>query len=158
MMPEVVPRFTPQRLLPPDKWRERQLENLKKVGKTNYETRLPLAKRDPITAAIAAKEKWWNQLEVAHEEDRFGLALQDTSAQEWLTYGIKIGADRLVGGVTMREPEVKSFIDRWTPLLMDHLAKIDPMKTVTLDDRIEKMEKNARGLAALHGQWRTRGS
>jgi len=156
MVMEAIPRFTPQRLLPPDKWRERQLENLRRIGKRNYETRVPLAKADPIAAGIAAEEKWWAQLEVAKEQKRRIVGLQDTNAQEWLGYTLKIGADRLVDGVTLREPEVKGFIDRWHPLLSDHLTKIDPMSTVTLDERIEKAEANIRGLAALHGKFRQR--
>jgi len=157
MVTEIAPRFTPQRLLPPDKWRERQLENLRRVGRKNYETKVPISKRDPIEAAIAAEEKWWTELEVAREQRRRVVGLQDTNVQEWLGYTLKIGADRLVDGVTMREPEVKGFIDRWHPLLSDHLAKIDPLSTITLDDRVEKAEKNIRGLAALHGAFKKRG-
>jgi len=156
MVMEAIPRFTPQRLLPPDKWRERQIANLKAVGRRNYEARVPLAKDDPIAAAIAAEEKWFAQLEVAKEEKRRIIALQDTNAQEWVGYTLKIGAPRLVEGVVDREPEVKSFIDRWHPLLLDHLAKIDPMATVTLDERVEKAVANIKGLAALHGAFRKR--
>jgi len=156
MVMEPVVRFTPQRLLPPDKWRERQIGNLKKVGKENYQTRLPLAKRDPIAAAIDAEEKWFKQIEVAYDEKRRIVALQDTNAQEWLNYGLRIGADRLVEGVTLREAEVKGFVDRWHPILLDHLTKIDPMPTVRLDDRVAKAEANIRGLAALHGAFRKR--
>jgi len=157
MVMEIAPRFTPQRLLPPDKWRERQLENLRAVGRKNYEARVPLAKRDPIAAGIAAEEKWWSELDVAHREKRRIIALQDTNAEEWLTYTIKLGAPRLVDGVVLREPEVKSFVDRWHPIISDHLTKIDPLPTVTLDDRVRKVEQNIRGLAALHGAWRKRG-
>jgi len=156
MVMEAPVRFTPQRLLPPEKWRERQIGNLKAVGKRNYEARVPLAKRDPIAAAIDAEEKWFKQVEVAHDEERRILALRDTNAQEWVNYSLRIGADRLVEGVTLREPEVKGFIDRWHPLLLDHLTKVDPMPTVTLDDRVEKAEANIRGLAALHGAFRKR--
>jgi len=148
-MPE---RITVQRLLPPEQWRKRQLDTLRDVGERNYRQRVPIPKKDPIEAGIAAEDKYANEIKKAIEEKRRVTGLQATDSTEWLGYTLNIGAGRLVEGVTKREPEVKEFIDTWQPMLLDHLAKIDPMAVVTLRDRIDKAVSNIEGLAALHGE------
>jgi len=147
-MPE---RITVQRLLPPAEWRKRQLDTLKDVGERNYRQRVPIPKRDPIEAGIAAEDRYAAEVKKAIDEKRRVTGLQATDSTEWLGYTLAIGAPRLVEGVTGREPEVREFIDTWHPMLMDHLAKIDPMPKVTLRDRIDKAVSNIEGLAALHG-------
>jgi len=147
-MPE---RITVQRLLPPEQWRKRQLDTLRDVGERNYRQRVPIPKKDPIEAGIAAEDKYANEIRKAIEEKRRVTGLEATDSTEWLGYTLNIGAGRLVGGMTKREPEVKEFIDTWQPMLLDHLAKIDPMAVVTLRDRIDKAVSNIEGLAALHG-------
>jgi len=147
-MPE---RLVVQRLLPPDQWRKRQLENLKAVGETNYKQRVVIPKKSPIEAGIAAEDRYANEIKKAVDEKRRVVGLQATSGDEWLGYTLTIGAPRLVDGVVKREPEVKDFIDNWQPMLADHLTKVDPMPTTTLRERIDKAVSNIEGLAALHG-------
>ena len=141
----------PQRLLPPKEWVERQLGNLKAVGETNYKVRVRMPKRMPIDTALERKERYKNEMKKALEEGRWEIGLEAASNEEWLGYTLGIGAGRLVDGVTMREPEVRQFVDNWHPLLSDHVSKIDQMKVDTLADRKEKMIANMEGLAALHG-------
>jgi len=147
-MPE---RITVQRLLPPAEWRKRQLDTLKDVGERNYRQRVPIPKRDPIEAGIAAEERYAAEIKKAIDEKRRVTGLQATDSTEWLGYTLAIGAPRLVEGVTGREPEVREFIDTWHPMLSDLLVKIDPMTTATLRDRIDKAVATIEGLAALHG-------
>jgi len=149
-MPEVV-RFSPQRLLPPDQWRKRQIDTLKAVGEANYKQRVPIAKKDPIEAGIAAEDRYANEVKKAIDEKRRVTGLQATSADRWLAYALDIGAGRLVEGVTKREAEVKRFVDNWHPLLSDLIAKVDPMSIATLRERIDKAVATIEGLAALHG-------
>ena len=143
------------RVLPPDEWRKRQINNLKAVGQQNYQQGIAMPKKDPIQAAIAAEDKWAARMRAAIEERRRAKALQSVSMQEWYQYAANIGANRLVEGVTKREAKVQKFVNSWVPLLQDHLSKIDQMPAVTDQDMEQRMLENLRGLKALKGKWRS---
>jgi len=143
-----------QRLLSPEDWREKQLTTLKAVGRRNYEKRIASPKKDPIEAGIAAEDRYAEAMRQVIEQKRRAAGLKFTNSDEWYTYAKTIGAERLVDGVVKREPKVKRFIDNFHPLLAEHLAKIDPMPTTTLKDRIDKAVANIEGLAALKGAYK----
>ncbi|MEM2618913.1 MAG: hypothetical protein QW356_05465 [Candidatus Hadarchaeales archaeon] len=142
------------RILPPDKWIERQIGNLKAVGEANFRTGISMPAKDPIVAGINAEPVYAAQVKLAIEQERRKKALMATNIDEWYSYAQNIGAPRLVEGVTKREKEVHDFVKPWNPILLEHLSKIDPMPTTTLKERIDKAVKNIEGLAALHGVWR----
>jgi len=143
------------RVLPPDEWRKRQINNLRAVGQQNYQQGIAMPKKDPIQAAIAAEDKWAARIRQAIEEKRRAKALQSVSMQEWYKYAAELGANRLVEGVTKREAKVQKFVNAWVPLLQDHLSKIDQLPAVTDADMETRMLENLRGLKALKGKWRS---
>jgi len=143
------------RVLPPDEWRKRQINNLKAVGQSNYAQGISMPKKDPIQAAIAAEDKWAARIRAAIEEKRRAKALQSVSMQEWYKYAAEIGANRLVEGVTKREAKVQKFVNAWAPMLQDHLSKIDQLPAVTDADMETRVLENLRGLKALKGKWRS---
>jgi len=142
------------RVLPPDEWRKRQIGNLKAVGQKNYAQGISMPKKDPIAAAIAAEDKWAARIRAAIDEKRRAKALQTVSMQDWYKYASEIGANRLVEGVTKREAKVQKFVSSWTPILQDHLSKIDALPAVTDADMETRVLENLRGLKALKGKWR----
>jgi len=146
-------RATVTRILPPDKWVERQIGNLKAVGVTNYRAGIAYPKKDPIAEGIAAEDVWAAQIKIAIEEERRKKALMATNMDEWYAYSQTFAA-RLEEGVTKREKEVHDFVKPWHPYLETHLTEIDKMPKVTLKERIDKAVKNIEGLAALKGKWR----
>jgi len=140
------------RLIPPDQWRKRQIENLRAVGKKNYEVGIDNPKKDPIKAAIDADDRWKERIKEAIEKDLRKKRLQKVTADEWNTYAHAF-ADKLVDGVVKREAKVAAFIDAWHPKLLSHLQKIDAMPAVTDADMEARMIENLRGLKALKGTW-----
>jgi len=157
-MAEEIPRATVQRVLPPDQWRKKQLETLRRVGRTNYLTGIAFPKKDPIEAgrSDAAEARYAAEMRLVLEEKRRVKGLMPVTMDEWYRYARDIGADILVDAVTKREAKVARFVNSWQPLLVDHLGKIDPMVVETLEDRINKAAENIRGLAALRGVWKGR--
>jgi len=141
------------RLLKPEDWIERQISTLKAVGEKNFRVGIRAPKKDPILAGIAAEDRFAAEMKLAIDEQRRKKKLEKTNIDEWFTYSDTIGAARLVEGITKREKEVKDFVTAWQPILLDHLAKIDPMPTVTLKERVDKAVANIEGLAALKGKW-----
>jgi hypothetical protein len=144
------------RILKPEDWIDRQIGTLKAVGEKNYGTGIASPKKDPIAAGIAAEDVYAAETKLAIEERRRAKALEATNMDEWYGYSRDIGKGRLVDGVVKREKEVHDFVRPWSPILSDHLAKVDPLSTVTLKNRIDKAVANMEGLAALRGTWRGR--
>jgi len=142
------------RILSPADWIDRQIGTLKAVGEKNYGIGIRSPKKDPIKAGIEAEARYAAEVKLAIEEERRKKALEATNIDEWFTYANEIGKPRLVEGVVKREKEVQDFVKPWQPILLDHLAKIDPMSVVTLKERIDKAVANIEGLAALKGTWR----
>jgi len=50
------------RILSPDEWKKRQINNLKAVGEANYRVGISHPRKDPIEAGIKAEEKWANAI------------------------------------------------------------------------------------------------
>jgi len=149
-----IPQVT--RILPPDEWKKRQINNLRAVGEANYKVGIAKPKKDPIQAGIEADEKWKERIKKAIEEDRRKKALQTVTMDEWYNFANEIGAPRLVEGVTKREVKIDRFVRSWQPILLEHVQKIDAMPAVTDKDMEERMLTNLRGLKALKGAWRGR--
>jgi len=143
-----------ERLLSPDEWKKRQIDNLKAVGETNYSVGVSRPKKDTIAAGIAAEDKYVARVKEAADEGRRKKALETVTLAEWATYAQEIGKGRLVEGVTKREKKVDKFIRAWQPILLDHVAKIDALPAVTDADMKERIISNWEGLKALKGTWR----
>jgi len=155
---EIPARATVQRVLPPDKWREKQITTLKSVGRANYLTGIAYPKRDPIEAgkSDAAEARYAAMMRLVLDERRRKKGLEPLTIDDWYKYAKEIGADILVDAVVKREAKVARFINTWQPMLVDHLAKIDPLSVETLEDRITKAAENIRGLAAMRATWKGR--
>jgi len=155
-MAEVPARATVQRVLPPEKWREKQIGNFKAVAKKNYLTGIAFPKRDPIEAgkSDAAEKRYAATMRLVIDEERRKKALLPLTIDDWYTFAKEIGPDALYDGVVKRETKIAKFVNAWQPLLIDHLAKVDKLPVETLEERIEKASENIRGLAALRGKWK----
>jgi len=140
------------RILSPEDWKKRQIDNLKAVGETSYKLGIAKPKADPIAEGIAAEDKWAGGVKKAIDAKSRKAALEKTSMAEWYKYSSELGAGRLVEGVTKREAKVAAFITAWQPQLSSHLGRIDALADVTDKDRETKMLENLRGLKALKGK------
>jgi len=146
-------RATVQRILKPEDWRKKQLDTLKAVGETNYRLKIASPKKDPIDAGIKAQPRYETQMKKDEVLKRRETALKATNMDEWYAYS-QAFATRLPEGVTVREKEVKDFVDTWQPIITDHVTKIDELPAVTDADMEKRMLENLRGLKALKGTWR----
>jgi len=141
-----------KRVISPEEWKNRQINTLKAVGRTNYTEGIKSPKADPIARGIETEAKFADAMRKAIEDKARKAGLEKTSMSEWYLYASTIGADKLVDGVTKREAKVKKFIDAFQPMLTSHLAKIDALAEETDSDRETRMLENLRGLKALKGK------
>jgi len=142
------------RVKEPTEWVRKQIDNIKAVGRTNYLAGIRAPKKSPIQAAIAAQDRYEEQMRKDEVLKRRKEGLEKVTDDEWLAMAESIGADRLVDGVVKRQHKVERFVSKFQPLLKDHLAKIDAMPNVTDADRENRMLENLRGLKKLKGKWK----
>ena len=141
-----------KRVLSPEDWKNRQINTLKAVGRTNYVEGIKNPKADPIARGIATEAKYAEETRKAIDQKRRVAGLEKSSMAEWYQYSSSIGADKLVDGVVKREAKVTKFIQAFQPMLSSHLGKIDGLAEATDSDRENKMLENLRGLKALKGK------
>lgn len=113
-----------------------------KAGVTN-------PRRDPIAAAIAAKDKHKQRTMDALNSDRYakGLAQVDKAA---MAATIAATPDSAVAdGVRRRGAKVLSRTRKYYGLLGTHLGTIDAMPTTTAADSESKMLANLRGMRKI---------
>jgi len=138
--------------LSPEDWKNRQINNLRSVGRASYLQGIASPKADPIAEGIKAEDKYAAEVKKAIDSEARKKALQKTSMAEWYTYAVALGADKLVDGVTKREAKVTAFVSAFQPMLTSHLARVDALGDVTDGERENKMLENLRGLKALRGK------
>ena len=143
---------TVKRVISPEDWKNREIANLKAVGRASYLQGIKSPKADPIAEGIKAEEKYGVETKKAIEAQSRKKALEKTDMAEWYKYASELGADKLVDGVVKREAKVAEFITTFQPLLTSHLSKVDALADVTDSDRETKMLENLRGLKALKGK------
>lgn len=138
-----------RRILSPTEWVERQIDNLKAVGKKEYEKGIKSPKADPIQRGIDTEEKWANRVKEAIENESRKKGLSKTNMAEWYKMSSELGAGNLVAGVEKRRHKVERFVKEYAPALETHLAAIDAMDEDTDTAREEKMLANLRGLKEI---------
>ena len=138
----------------PTDWVKRQIDTLKSVGRANYLAGIKTPKADPIKAAIAAQDRYEEQMRKDEVLKRRAKALEKVSSSEWLAMAESLGAEKLVDGVVKRQYKVERFVGSWQPILKAHVEKIRSLKAVTDSDRETRMLENLRGLKAKKGEWK----
>ena len=140
------------RLKTPADWVNKQIGNLTAVGDTNYRAGITAPKKDPIAAGIAAQAKYEAKMRDPEVLKRRESQLRKSNIDIWASMAERLGAPRLVQGVTERRFKVEDFVGRYQPKLLEHVRKIDALPDVTDADRERRMLDNLRGLRALKGK------
>lgn len=141
-----------KRVISPEEWKNRQINTLKAVGRTNYLAGIAAPKADPIARGIETEGKYADAMRKSIDEERRKKGLEKTDMATWYKYAASIGAEKLVDGVTKREAKVTAFVTTFHPLLTTHLSRIDALAEETDADRENRMLENLRGLKALKGK------
>ncbi len=142
---------TVQRLPTAQQWLTKQIGNLQAVGETNYRAGITRPKKDPIAAGIAAQGKYEAEMRKPEVLARRADKLKKTNMDEWASMAERVGAARLVSGVTERQYKVERFLGNYVPKLEAHLRTVDSLPQITDADRERRMLENLRGLKKLKG-------
>ena len=142
---------TVQRLPTANQWVAKQVGNLSAVGQTNYAAGITRPKKDPIAAGIAAQGKYEAAMRKPEVLARRAEQLKKTNMDEWASMAERLGAGRLVEGVTQRQYKIERFVGNYVPKLEAHLRVVDALPDVTDADRERRMLENLKGLKKLKG-------
>ena len=142
---------TVQRLPTAQQVVDKQIRNLQAVGETNYREGITRPKRSPIAAGIAAQPAYETAMRNPAVLARRAEALRKTNDEEWASRSERIGAPRLVSGVTDRIAKVERAVGSYHGRLSAHLQRIDQMPAITDSDRERRMVENLKGLRAMKG-------
>jgi hypothetical protein len=142
------------RLLPPEKWIDRQLTSLEKVGRDNYKVGIAMPKFDPIAKGVLAEPRYADEMRKVLDEGRRAKGLKASSFDEWFGYSMQLGVPRLVDGVKVRRAEVEKFVGAFQPMLLSKVRELDQMDVTTLEDRKSKVIQNIDNLVAMKGTWK----
>jgi hypothetical protein len=112
--------------------------------------------RDPIEAALAAKDKFVDRLTTAIKEGRWEGGLKKTSHAEIVKVAEKLGTRVFTDGVTAREDKIKKVFAELQPLFQSVSDAIQSMPDKTDADR-EKRLLTARKLMIEVGKKRRGG-
>lgn len=152
--PGPVNPATVQRLLPADKWVDKQISAMEAVGREHYLLGCLNPRKDPIKegASDEAQKAYETKMKDAKVLKSRQDKLKKRTIDDW-TFGVEqLGADKLVDGVVKRRYKVERFVGKWHGLLNTHLATIDALPKATREQREKRMLDNKRGLEDLKGK------
>jgi hypothetical protein len=113
--------------------------------------------RNPIEAALDAKDKWADRLNQAIKDGKWEAGLKKTSHAEIVSIVEKLGADVFTKGLEARESKIKKVFNELQPLFQSVSDTIQSMPNKTDADR-EKRLLQARKLMIELGKKRRGGS
>ena len=143
--------ITIRRLISAEDWAAKQIRGVQAVGKVNYEQGVQNPRKSPIQASIDAQGRYEEQMRKPEVLARRVTNLRKSSDDEWLDGSIKLGANRLVEGVTAREAKIRTRIQSLQAKVAAHVQTIDRMPNATDADRQNRMVENLKGMRALKG-------
>ena len=136
------------RVAPPDEW----VDNYEKGVTNNAEKWLKHVtnpSKNPITAAIAAEEKWKNGMQDAIAKGRWGKAMKQADPDIMIETLKAMGTTAYVTGVMARGAKMRKKINKLQALVSAHVAAMDTLPTTTPALRREKMLKNLDGMIVV---------
>jgi len=134
-------------------WVSKQIDRAR-VADTDYEKGVLNPKANPITQAIAKKEKWANAVRDAISRDQFAKSLSGVSLQDWQGRASTVGKERYARGVESARPKIEKFVNNFRPILMSIQSSIQAEPDTSADQRKKRMTDNLDKLRAAKGTWR----
>lgn len=122
----------------PDRWAKQMVDNAEKAG-DDWLDGVKNPSRDPIKAAIAAKDKWEDRLATAIKEDKWAKNLAKSSHAEIVEVAEKVGTGAYTGGVKARETKIERVVKELHPLVQAASDTIQAMSNKTDADREKRL-------------------
>jgi len=135
-----------------DRWATQQIANAQAAA-SDWLDGVKNPSRNPIEAALAAKDKFMDRLTQALKDGKWEKGLQKTSAAEIVDVATKVGTGAYSTGVAARENKIKRVVNELQPLTQAVSDTIQNMPDKSDADR-EKRLLSARKLMIEVGKKR----
>lgn len=126
-----MPKLTPKEAH--DKW------------KNNVTNAIPYVKagvmrvtESPMVKSAEAEDKWFANIQKAHNSGKRKRALLNVSLEEWKDKTANVGADRISAGAAAAERKQTAFYEKLFPFEEALQAKVNKMANVSLQDSIAR--------------------
>lgn len=135
-------------VISPEEWAEKQVKRAAAAA-SEWEKNVQRPRRDPLKAAIAAKEKRKEKLRESLEQDKWAKAM--AKVDEDLMYATirKRGASAFRSGIEDRKEKVLARAKELQPLVAALRQTIQAMPDVTDADREARLLAARRGMIAI---------
>ena len=124
-------------------------------GKDNYAEGVKEVTVNPMELAAANYDKMKSKLQEFLDSNVWPDIMRSIPASTWKDLTTSLGPDRFAKGVEAKKFKVENFWRKWGPMLETHLSTVYAVSPDTWEGRKERMVKNAEGLKALKGKWRS---
>ena len=99
----------------------------------------------PTEQAAAAQDRYLMGVQRAVASGKWARGLRRVSLQDWKTAMISKGVDRVATGAMQARDKMRKFLGEWLPYVQQVKASLPARGT--LDQNLQRMLANARGLA-----------
>ena len=135
-------------VIPPEEWAEKQTSRASAAA-SEWEKNVQRPRRDPIKAAIAAKEKRKEKLRESLDQDKWAKAMAKVDEDMMYDTIRKRGAAAFRSGVEDRKAKVAARAKELQPLVAGLKKEIEAMPDVTDADREARLLAARRGMIAI---------
>jgi len=156
--PEFVKELTEERqgnpitlgplVISPEEWADKQVKRASDAA-SEWEKNVQRPRRDPIKAAIAAKEKRKEKLRESLDQDKWAKAMAHVDEDLMYETIRKRGASAFRAGVEDRKAKVVARAKELQPMVAALKASIDAMPDVTDADREKRLLAGRSGMIEI---------
>jgi hypothetical protein len=107
--------------------------------------------RDPVQAALKAKEKYKNNLKMSLDKDTWAKKMAKVSSADIIAIAMKIGPAGYTNGIAAREGKILAAMQRIIPKIAAVQASVLAMPDATEVDRDKRMLENVKQMRAIKG-------
>jgi hypothetical protein len=104
---------------------------------------------NPMDKAIASIQKMRNNFNAAVDSGKVQAGMASVGINAWKAAASKKGGDNYAGGITAAAGKILAFQTQIAPFRAQLQATIATMPTDTLDQRLQKMVANAKGMSTF---------
>lgn len=101
----------------------------------------------PMQKSAAAEDKWFMNIQKAHNSGKRKRALLNVTLQEWQDKTANVGAQRIPSGAAAAEGKVEKFYSKLFPFEDNLQKKVKAMPDVSLSDSVARATAWITGMA-----------
>lgn len=100
----------------------------------------------PTAEAAKKKDKYLSGVQAAVDDGTYEAALNAVSRESWIEDTVRKGGDRYAKGMEMAKDKIVAFQTAFSPVRDAVRKQVRAMADDTFEERMARMEANARGL------------